>query len=145
MKPNGKKFAVRAVLFAMCAVFLLSDLSNAETVRGTFKLPVAAHWGKMALAPGKYEFVVDTSSTTRLVTIRSKDTGFAGMTLAASTRDVGSASGASLALAKSEDGVYVQTLYLNDAGVALYFMTPKSSISKLAKASAMSSSASGTN
>ena len=62
MKPNGKMFAVRVVLFVVCAVGLFSTVAEAGTVRGTFYLPVAAHWGTMVLSPGEYEFVVDTGS-----------------------------------------------------------------------------------
>jgi hypothetical protein len=145
MKPNGKKFAVRAVLFAVCAVGLLSSLAGAETVRGTFKLPVEAHWGRMVLAPGEYEFVVDTESLTRMITVRSKDSGWSGMVMSECLSDASSATGASLTLAKSEEGMYVQTLYLNDAGVALKFAVPKSRMTKLAQsATTAAASASGT-
>ncbi len=144
MKPNGKMFVVRAVLFAVCAVFLLSNLSNAATMRGTFKLPAPAHWGKMVLAPGNYEFVVDTESATRMITIRSKDTGWSGMVMATGLSDAPAASGSTLTLAKYEDGEYVQTLYLKDAGVALNFQMPKSTMSKFAKSNSPSS-ASGSN
>lgn len=133
MKPNGKTFAVRAVLFAVCAVGLLSSVAGAETVRGTFKLPVEARWGRMVLGPGEYEFVVDTESLTRMITVRSKDSGWSGMVLSEGLSEVSSARGASLTLAKSEEGMYVQTLYLNDAGVALNFAVPKSRMTKLAK------------
>ena len=145
MKPNGKTFVVRAVLFAVCAVGLLSGISRAETVHGNFKLPVETRWGTMVLAPGDYEFVVDTDSLTRMITVRSKDSGWSGMALSESLSDASSATGTSLMLAKSEDGMYVQTLYLNDAGVALNFAVPKSRMSKLAKSTTTTvASASGT-
>lgn len=145
MKPNGKMFAVRMVLFAVCAVCLLSDLSKAETVRGTFKLPVAAHWGKMVLAPGEYEFVVDTSSATRIVTVTSKSTGWSGMILASAVDEGRISSASEMTIAASEGGTYVKTLYLNDAGVALEFSAPRA-MAKLAKAaSPRVASASGSN
>lgn len=145
MKPNGKTFVTRAVLFVVCATGLLSSLAGAETVRGTFKLPVEAHWGKMVLAPGEYEFVVDTDSLTRMITVRSKDSGWSRMVMSESLSDASSATGSSLMLAKSEEGMYVQTLYLNDVGVALNFAVPKSRMTKLAKSTATTiASASGT-
>ena len=144
MKPNGKMFAVRVVLFSVCAVGLFSGLAGAETVRGTFKLPVAAHWGKMELQPGEYEFVVDTASATRVVTVTSKATGWSGMILASAVDESRIPSGSEMTLAKSEDATYVKTLYLNDAGVALDFSPPKT-MTKLAKAeSPTMASASGT-
>ena len=146
MNPNGKMFVVRAALFAVCAVFLLSNFSNAASMRGTFKLPAPAHWGKMVLAPGDYEFTVDTDSASRMVTIRSKDTGWSGMVMAVGVSDADAASQSTLRLAKYEEGEYVQTLYLNEAGVALNFTTPKATMSKFAKSTPpASTSASGSN
>jgi hypothetical protein len=145
MKPNGKMFAVRMVLFAVCAVGLLSDVSKAETVRGTFKLPAAAHWGRMMLAPGEYEFVVDTSSATRIVTVTSKQTGRSSMILASAIDDDRMSSGSKLKMAGADGVTYVKTLYLKDAGVALEFSVPRP-MTKLAKsASPTVASASGTN
>ncbi len=144
MKPNGKMFAVRMILFAVCAVCLLSDLSNAEIVRGTFKLPVTAQWGGMVLTPGEYDFVVDTTSSDRMITVRSEQTGKAGMILANAVSQGGASSGSALKLATSESGTYVQMLYLNDAGIALQFNMPKPMV-KLAKSSSPGvTSASGT-
>ena len=133
MKPNGKMFAVRMLLFAVCAVFLLSDLSKAETVRGTFKLPVAARWGNVVLEPGEYEFVVDTASATRIVTVTSKTTGWSVMILSSGIADARMSGASSLTLANSDRAKYVKTLYLNDAGTALEFSVPKA-MAKLAKA-----------
>ena len=133
MKPNGKMLVLRAVLFAVCAVGMFSRVSKAETVHGTFKLPVEAHWGKMVLAPGEYEFTVDMESAARVITIRSKNSGWSGMVLSESLSDISSAAGESLMLAKSEQGMYVQKLSLNEEGIAMNFAAPKTKMSKLAK------------
>jgi hypothetical protein len=144
MKPNGKKFVVRVALFAVCAVCLLSGLANAETVRGTFKLPTKACWGQMVLEPGEYEFAVDTDSLDRVITVRSKDTGRGGMVISEGFSDARSA-GSSLNLAKSEDGLYVRSIYLGDLGLALNFAVPKAALAKLVKSTpATIGSASGT-
>jgi hypothetical protein len=145
MKPNGKMIAVRMTLFAVCAVCLLSDLSKAETVRGTFQLPVATHWGRILLTPGKYEFVVDTGSATRVVTVTSKDTGWSGMILAAAVDETSMSSGSEMKLAKFDNTTYVETLSLKDAGVAWRFSVPRP-VTKLAKAASSNiASSSGTN
>ena len=60
MKPNGKYFVVRGLLLALCAVALLSIPGSAATLYGSFKLPVEAHWGKVLLTPGKYEFTLNS-------------------------------------------------------------------------------------
>jgi hypothetical protein len=147
MKPNGKHFAVRAVLFVVCAVSLLSAAGNAETARGTFKLPVEARWGSLLLAPGEYEFTVDIDSTDRMVTVLSKDSGGSGMVMSVSLSDPTTETGPGLKLAKSPEGLYVQTLYLGDSGMALNFTAPKATrLTRLTKASPATTmaSASGT-
>jgi len=146
MMPNGKMFAVRVVLFVVCAVGLFSTVAEAGTVRGTFKLPVTAHWGTMVLSPGEYEFVVDTGSVTRVVTVRSKDTGWSGMVHATAMDCTYSTAGSEMKLATYDKTRYVKALYLYDAGVALEFAVPKPRMTKLAKStSPVMSSASGTN
>src|SRR6185312_8785580 len=133
MKPNGKMFAVRAVLFVVCTVGLFSAFAGAQTVHGSFKLPVTARWGKMLLSPGNYEFTVDTESTTRMLAVRSADSSLAGMVLCSSVGDTKPESQSMLELGGSGDEVYVKALYLSDAGVVLEFETPKA-LSKIAKA-----------
>lgn len=144
MKPNGTYFVVRRVLFLLCAVGLLAGFGSAETMRGRFKLPVEAHWGMMVLAPGEYEFTTDTG--TRIVTVRSGDTGWSGMILSVSASDMHGQSGSGIALAPSENGVYVQALYLGDLGVSLNFEMPKSGkLTRLVKSPTSTiASASGT-
>ena len=133
MKPNGKTFAVRAVSFVVCTVGLFSAFAGAQTVHGSFKLPVTARWGKMLLSPGQYEFTVDTESTNRMLTVRSTGSSFAGMVLCSSVGDTKPESHSMLELRNSGDEVYVKALYLREAGVVLEFETPKA-LSKIAKA-----------
>ena len=126
MRPNGKKFAVRVVLFVACAVGVLSTPGNAATASGTFKLPKEARWGMMDLAPGEYSFSVDTSGSGRTVTIRSLDSGWSGMVMSVSLSQAAAAKGSSLQLATSEEGFYVKTLNLGGVGYSLEFAAPKS-------------------
>ena len=126
MKPNGKYFAVRVVFLGLCAVGLLSAVGQAETARGTFKLPVETHWGMMVLAPGEYDFSVSDGISGGIVTVRSKESRSSGMVLPASWSETKSASGATLMLKKSEGSTYVQSLRLGDSGVVLYYGMPTS-------------------
>jgi hypothetical protein len=125
MKPNGKHFVVRIAFLALCAVGLLSAVGQAETTHGRFKLPVETHWGKMLLAPGEYEFDVSNESAGRIVTIRSKDTGWSGMIMSPSSSDMSSDEGTKLVLESSENGRYVRALCLGDSGVMLSYAAPK--------------------
>jgi hypothetical protein len=125
MKPNGKWYVVRIAFFALCAVGLLSAVGQAETTHGTFKLPVETHWGKMLLAPGEYEFDVRNESSGRIVTVRSKDSGWSGMIMSPSSSDMPSDEGTKLLLGSSEQGRYVRALCLGDSGMMLSYAAPK--------------------
>lgn len=126
MKPNGKYFVVRAVFLTLCAVSLLSTLGSAETMRGNFKLTSETHWGKLLLAPGAYDFTITTDVSGTIVTVRSKETGWSGMAMAAGTSDATPDQGMKLLLTKSEGGVYVRALCLGDSGITLTYAMPKS-------------------
>jgi hypothetical protein len=126
MKPNGKYFAVvRAVVFVLCMVSLLSVFGNAETAHGKFKLPTETRWGKLLLAPGEYEFTIATESTGMMVTISSMDSGWSGMVLPKGVSDPVLPEGSSLILAHSDGGAYVSSLALGDLGMTLEFGVPK--------------------
>ena len=145
MKPNHKKFALRTVLFAVSAVAALSVLANAETVHGSFKLPVQAQWGTMLLAPGDYEFSVDTRAGGSIVMVRSLDSQWSGMAMSGSSSGYEAKPGSGLRLSRSEGLTYVKALYLGDLGVELNFGTPRmNKAAKLAKSQTASmASASG--
>jgi hypothetical protein len=125
MKPNGKHFVVRIATLALCAVGLLSAVGQAETTHGKFKLPVETHWGKMLLAPGEYEFDVRNESAGRIVTVRSRESGWSGMIMSPSSSDMPSDEGTKLLLESSEQGRYVSALCLGDSGVMLSYAPPK--------------------
>ena len=126
MKPNGKYFAVRIVFLTLCAVSLLSTLGRAETLRGNFKLETETHWGKLLLAPGAYEFTIDSDTYGKMVTVRSKGSGWSGMAMAEGTSDATPDEGTKLLLSKTEGGVYVRALCLGDSGITLTYAMPKS-------------------
>src|SRR5713101_5395899 len=125
MKPNGKYFVVRAVLFVLCTVSLLSATGNAETAHGKFKLPTETRWGKLLLAPGEYEFTISNDSAATIVTVCSKDSGSSGIIMSEGISDPDSAKGSMLILGQSENGAYVRSLALGDLGMMLNFGAPK--------------------
>jgi hypothetical protein len=125
MKPNGLRFAVRAVILTVCAVSLLSTFGSAETLRGNFKLNSETHWGKLVLAPGAYEFTISDDVSGKMITVRSEESGFSGMAMAEGTSDAKPEEGMKLLLEKSAGGVYVSALCLGDSGVTLHYAAPK--------------------
>ena len=125
MKPNGKYFVVRACVFALCAVAMLSAVGKAETVSGKFKLPTATRWGMIVLAPGEYEFTLDSDASGRIILLHSTDSGWSALVMATALSDATAKQGSGLELEKSEGGPYVRRLYLGDLGLALDFSVPK--------------------
>jgi hypothetical protein len=119
MKPNGKYSVVHVVVFALCAVSVFSIAGQAQTVRGSFKLPVEAHWGKMVLAPGEYQFTLNDALGGRILTVRSLETGWSGMVMSSDASDLGSDRETKLLLTTSETGTYVRALCLGESGVML--------------------------
>jgi hypothetical protein len=114
-------------MFALFAAGLFSVAAQAQTARGTFKLPVEARWGTMILAPGEYDFTISDAVGGKILTVRSVETGRAGMILASNVASLGSEKGSMLLLSKSDSGTYVKSLSLGDSGVMLNYTTPKSS------------------
>lgn len=127
MKPNGKYFVVRAVVFVLCMAGLFSAMANAETAHGKFKLPTETHWGNLLLAPGEYEFTLRTEAASKMVTVRSENSAWSGMIMPQGTSDPISPEGASLQLGRSDEGAYVQSLVLGELGITLNFGAPKAS------------------
>lgn len=135
MKPNGKYFAVRVAVLALFAASVFTTLASAESVHGNFKLTSEAHWGRLLLAPGEYEFTMSKDTSGYMVTVRSSETGWSGMVLAEALSDAQSSEGTKLVLAKSEEGVFVRQLCLGDSGIALDYAASKSvKFIRLAKA-----------
>lgn len=137
MKPNGKRFVARIAVLTLCAVGLLTTLASAESVHGNFKLTAEAHWGKLLLTPGEYEFSMSKETSSYMVTVRSKETGWSGMVMSAALSDEQSTEGTELVLAKSEEGMYVRELRLADAGITLnYVLAKPGKLTRLTKAPA---------
>jgi hypothetical protein len=64
-----KRFAVFAALFTL-ALAGLTLPANAQQYKGTFTLPVEAHWGPADLEPGDYTIWTDTIGPARLIHVR---------------------------------------------------------------------------
>ena len=125
MKPNGKYFVVRAVVFVLCMAGLFSAMANAETAHGKFKLPTETRWGNLLLAPGEYEFTLHTEAASKMVTVRSENSAWSGMIMPQGTSDPISPEGSSLQLGRSDEGAYVRSLVLGELDMTLNFGAPK--------------------
>jgi hypothetical protein len=80
MKSRKPVFA-RTFLAALAAVMAFSGVANAQTrYVGKFTLPVAAHWGQVALAAGDYTFQISSAGLHSVVTIEDARGLAVGMT-----------------------------------------------------------------
>ena len=144
MKPNGKQFAVRSVLFVLSSILLAVTASNAETAHGTFNLQTETRWGSMLLKPGDYEFTLDLQRTGNVITVRSADSRFIGMILPAALSTGRDMKSSGMILGYAGGMPYVRSLYLSDIDLQLEFAAPSATkLTKLASKTELAT-ASGT-
>lgn len=137
MKPNGKYFPTRLVILALCALGSLTTLASAESLHGNFKLTAEAHWGRLLLTPGEYDFSMSQDSAGYVVTVRSQETGWSGMVMSDAVSEERSTEATELVLTKSESGMYVRELRLAGAGITLnYTRANRGKLTRLTKAPA---------
>jgi hypothetical protein len=134
MKPNGKQFVVRSVLFVLSSILLAIAASNAETAHGTFNLQTETRWGSMLLKPGDYEFTMDLQRTGNVITVRSADSRSIGMILPAALSTAHRTKSSGMNLGYSGGMPYVRSLYLSDIDLQLEFAAPRTAkLTKLAR------------
>jgi hypothetical protein len=122
-----RKFAfVRALVLIAGALSLSTSYAAAQAVqRGTFNLPVEAHWGISVLPAGAYSFTVESMSSYPLVTVRSADGKAVGMFVARSVSPSTESGGQLLTLTRRGEEMYVSSLQLSDLQVVLEYSLPK--------------------
>jgi hypothetical protein len=122
-----RKFAFVRVLVLMAAALSLSaSLAAAQSLqRGTFTLPVEAHWGKAVLPAGAYSFSVESMSSYPLVTVRAADGKIAGMFVAEGVSTLSATAEQVLTLTRRGEEMYVSSLQLSDLQTVFEYRVPK--------------------
>src|ERR1043166_3956808 len=104
----------KALILALGVVFVLPAMAHADGFKGKFTLTTETHWGTAVLAPGKYDFVVDsTSAPTRLV-VRDEKGKVAAMLITMWSTGTTAAKTNLLALEARNGATFVSAVYLKD-------------------------------
>lgn len=133
MKNMSSSF-VRSKVFALAlgVLFALPILAHAEGYKGKFTLPNETHWGSVVLAPGDYDFVLDSASAPTKVVVRSADGKVAAMLVSMWSSETNVVKSNSLQLETRGSQLFVSAVYMKDMGVELHFALPRMKESGLA-------------
>jgi hypothetical protein len=136
MKANSLSRFAQLTLLGLLAVF--SPIASAQSVQGSFDLPVAVHWGIADLPAGHYNFTMDKMGSPYTLRVTSEQKSAAIMASGGaelSTPDSPSAAHLKqkIVLVETRKGWAVSTLELPDLGVVLHYRTATPSGELLSK------------
>jgi hypothetical protein len=116
---------MQALAMMIVALGLSTAPAAAQSVTGTFKLPMAAKWGTSFLPAGEYSYSAEISNGMPLVTVRSVDTKWAQMFLAQSVSAEDDSKPATLELTRQGDTLYVSSISARGMGLVFNYALPK--------------------
>jgi hypothetical protein len=116
---------LQALALSVLALGLSATPAAAQSVTGTFKLPMAAKWGTSFLPAGEYSYSAEISNGMPLVTVRSVDTKWAQMFLAQSVSAEDDSKPATLELTRQGDTLYVSSISARGMGLVFNYALPK--------------------
>ncbi len=123
MKNLVSSFA-RTKVLVLALAFALPVMAHAEGVKGKFTLTSTTHWGTAVLAPGSYDFTLDSTSVPSRVMVRSADGKVVAIMLPMCGTEGYPVKSTSLELETRGSDRYVSALYLSDADTELHFAVP---------------------
>jgi hypothetical protein len=138
MKAKSFTRFAQFALVVLLGVFSLASSARAQSVQGSFELPVTVHWGIATLPAGHYTFTIDdmTAPFTLRVTGKEKSAAImasGGFDLSQLLENSPSDAQQKLSLVETRKGWAVSALKLPKLGVALYYKTPPASDELLSK------------
>jgi hypothetical protein len=116
---------MQALAMMIVALGLSTAPAAAQSVTGTFKLPMAAKWGTSFLPAGEYSYSAEISNGMPIVTVRSVDTKWAQMFLAQSVSAEDDSKPATLELTRQGDTLYVSSISARGMGLVFNYALPK--------------------
>jgi hypothetical protein len=116
---------MQALAMMIVALGLSTAPAAAQSVTGTFKLPMAAKWGTSFLPAGEYSYSAEISNGMPIVTVRSVDTKWAQMFLAQSVSAEDDSKPATLELTRQGNTLYVSSISARGMGLVFNYALPK--------------------
>jgi len=134
MKNVLSNFArVKVLGLVLGGMFVLPTIAHAGEFTGRFTLTSEARWGIAVLAPGDYDFTLDSTRAPSRVVVREADGKVVAILLSMWNSGTSRTKGNSLELQTQGGATFVSAVYLGDAETELHFMTPKVVVTREAK------------
>lgn len=122
-KSNRRtRFILMAVL-TLLAASTQAPIADAQSVQGSFDLPVAVRWAEAKLPAGHYNFIVRSASNMYMVVLRGN--GHSSMIIDSGGFDTSRAKQSALEIAGSGSTSVVRSLTLACDQLVLYYSAPK--------------------
>jgi hypothetical protein len=137
MKNILSSFARSKVFtLVLVAIFALPMLAHAEGYKGKFTLTAETHWGSAVLAPGDYDFMLDSASAPTRVVVRSANGDVVAILVSMWTSETSAVKTNSLQLEARGSDTFVSAVYLTDMGTEVHFAVPTIKTGTIAKETA---------
>jgi hypothetical protein len=127
MKATRILSKLRCLNLALLAVALSPCWAHAQSAAsGEFKLPYEVHWARVVLSPGEYTFSVQSENLPCMLILRRESRDETPLMLFASgiSKSTIMPGRSGLNLVLTGDQRTVQSLYLSDLGLILYYGKP---------------------
>lgn len=131
----------KALVLALGATFALPAMAHAE-FKGKFTLASETHWGMAVLAPGSYDFTLDSASAPTKIFVRDENRKVAAILISTWSAGTTQAKANALELTKHGGATFISAIYLKDADTELHFMLPKDTTIREVKVAAPTMTAS---
>jgi hypothetical protein len=125
MKSIRSLSLFKVLVLTLAAMGASAIPAHAQSATGKFSLVHKVLWGGAVLAPGNYEFSLNTQDSPTRVTVRQADGSAIAMLLPQSISDDNLVGASSLVLHEEGGESVVSTLRLKNIGMALQFASPK--------------------
>jgi len=124
---------VKVLVLVLGGMFVLPTIAHAGEFTGRFTLTSEARWGIAVLAPGDYDFTLDSTRAPSRVVVREADGKVVAILLSMWNSGTSRTKGNSLELQTQGGTRFVSAVYLEDPQTELHFMTPKIVVTREAK------------
>ena len=124
---------VKVLVLVLGGMFVLPTIAHAGEFTGRFTLTSEARWGIAVLAPGDYDFTLDSTRSPSRVVVREADGKVVAILISMWNSGTSRTRGNSLELQTQGGATFVSAVYLGDAETELHFMTPKIVVTREAK------------
>jgi len=114
----------KALVLALGVLFALPTMAHAQGFKGKFTLAAETHWGTAVLAPGSYDFAVDSTNAPTKVMVHDETNKVAAIIIPMWNSTVTKEKTNRLQLTTVNNETFVSAVFLKDADAELYFALP---------------------